>query len=73
MERSILGTGVTFYASMQVCGSIPSGERKTVFIENSLSVDWLGLTVLNAVAFVTDDAVIIIPGWYVCAFAFCRF
>ena len=35
---------------------IPS--RCTVFIQNSLSVDWLGLTVLNAVAFVTDDAVL---------------
>ena len=44
---------------------VPS--RCTVFIQNSLSVDWLGLTVLNAVAFVTDDAVLIIPGWYVCA------
>jgi len=28
---------------------------------------------MNAVAFVADDALLVIPGWEVCAFAFCRF
>ncbi|MGB8188721.1 MAG: hypothetical protein WCE91_03915 [Nitrososphaeraceae archaeon] len=31
------------------------------------------MTVMNAVAFVADDALLVIPGWEVCAFAFCRF
>ena len=69
MQRSILGSGIRFYTSIQVCRSI----KVYVFIQNSLSVDWLGLTVMNAVAFVADDALLVIPGWEVCAFAFCRF